>query len=165
MERSNEQLQKIVDAVAERLGAVHTADPAGPEGTVAPEGAATSEGGGPGRQSVPMVQLPPEFYRSQRDIAERLSRVEERMEQFDRRFEELIHQIDKRFEQMDKRFDELIHYVDKRFDQIDKRFEQIDKRFDDLIHYVDKRFATLQWTIGIGFTVITVLMTVYTFLG
>ncbi len=139
MELSGEQLQKIVDAVAERLGAVRTADSAS-EGAVVPEGAAPPESGGPGRQSVPMVQLPPEFYRSQREIAERVARLEER------------------FEQMDKRFDELIHYVDK-------RFEQMDKRFDDLIHYVDKRFVTMQWTIGIGFTVVTVLMTVYNFVG
>lgn len=30
---------------------------------------------------------------------------------------------------------------------------------------VDKRFAMLQWLIGLGFTLVTVLMTVYTFLS
>ncbi len=151
MELTGEQLQKIVDAVAERLGAVRTADPAS-EGVVAPAGAGPPESGAaPYQQSLPMVQLPPEFYRSQREIAERVARLEERFEQMDKRFDELIHYVD-------KRFDELIHYVDK-------RFEQMDNRFDDLIHYVDKRFVTLQWTIGIGFTVVTVLMTVYNFVG
>ncbi len=122
MELSGEQLQKIVDAVTERLGAVRTADPVS-ESAVAPAGAGPPESGAaPYQQSLPMVQLPPEFYRSQREIAERVARLEE-------------------------------------------RFEQMDKRFDDLIHYVDKRFVTMQWTIGIGFTVITVLMTVYNFVG
>ncbi len=129
MELSGEQLQKIVDAVAERLGVVRTADPATLEGAVAPEGAAPPESGVPGWPSPPMVQLPPEFYRSQREIAERVARLEER------------------FVRIDERFDDLIHYVDKRFEQM------------------DKRFATLQWTIGIGFTVVTVLMTVYNFVG
>ncbi len=111
MELTGEQLQKIVDAVAERLGVVRTADPATLEGAVAPEGAAPPESGVPGWQSPPMVQLPPEFYRSQREIAERVARHDERLDQ------------------------------------------------------IDKRFATMQWTIGFGFTVVTVLMTVYNFVG
>ncbi len=45
----------------------------------------------------------------------------------------------------------------------DERFVQIDKRFDDLPHYMDKRFAALQWTIGLGFTFITVLMSAYNY--
>jgi hypothetical protein len=37
---------------------------------------------------------------------------------------------------------------------VDKRFEQVDKRFN-----------MMQWFIGTGFTMITVLMTIYTFLA
>ena len=76
----------------------------------------------------------------------------------DKRFEDLIHYMDKRFEQVDQRFVDLIH-------QMDKRFEQVDKRFEDLIHHMDKRFSLIQWTMGIGFTMITVLMSVYYFMG
>lgn len=47
------------------------------------------------------------------------------------------------------------------FGLVQKQFEQVDKRFDQ----VDKRFTMLQWFIGTGFTAITVLMTVYTFLA
>jgi hypothetical protein len=87
----------------------------------------------------------------------------------DKRFEDLIHYMDKRFEQMDKRFEELIHHTDSRFQdlihQMDKRFEQVDKRFEDLIHHMDKRFSLIQWTMGIGFTMITILMSVYQFLS
>jgi hypothetical protein len=45
------------------------------------------------------------------------------------------------------------------FDLMEKRFEQIDKRFEQ----VDKRFNSMQWLIGIGFTLLTIVMTAYRF--
>ncbi len=53
----------------------------------------------------------------------------------------------------------LLHQIDKRFEQVDKRFEQVDKRFEQ----VDKRFAMLQWFLGLGFTVLATLMSLYNF--
>jgi hypothetical protein len=44
-------------------------------------------------------------------------------------------------------------------DQMDKRFMQVDKRFDD----VNKRLSQLQWTMGIGFTVLAALMGIFNF--
>lgn len=41
-----------------------------------------------------------------------------------------------------------------------ERFEAIDKRFETM----DKRFSQMSWTIGIGFTLIVSLMTLYNFL-
>jgi DNA-binding ferritin-like protein len=116
MDLTDAQLQSIADQVAERI-----------QPRLVPAYAA----GQPA-----MVQLPPEFYQSQREIAERVARLEERFEA-----------VDKRFEQVDKRFDDLIHYVDKRFDA------------------VDKRLSFQQWLIGVGFLVLTTLMTVYQFLA
>jgi hypothetical protein len=109
MDLTDAQLQSLADQVAERI-----------QPRVVPAYAA----GQP-----PMVQLPPEFYQSQREIAERVARLEER------------------------------------FEAVDKRFEAVDKRFDDLIHYMDKRFSFQQWLIGVGFLVLTTLMTVYQFLA
>lgn len=43
------------------------------------------------------------------------------------------------------------------------RFEAIDKRFDDLIHYMDKRFSSVQWVMGLGFTLLAALMAVFNF--
>ena len=37
---------------------------------------------------------------------------------------------------------------------------QMDKRFEQM----DKRFSSLRWTIGIGFTVIVALMSLYQFI-
>ncbi len=39
------------------------------------------------------------------------------------------------------------------------RFEAVNKRFED----VDKRFSQIQWTMGIGFTVLAALMAVFNF--
>ena len=127
MDLTDAQLQSLADQVAERI-----------QPRLVPAFAA----GQP-----PMVQLPPEFYQSQRELGEQLARLEARFDSFETRFEEYM------------------RHVDQRFEAVDKRFEQIDKRFDDLIHYVDKRFSVQQWMIGVGFLVITTLMTVYQFLA
>lgn len=57
------------------------------------------------------------------------------------------------------------------FLRMDERFEAVDKRFEDLIHYmdkrfeaVDKRFSTMQWLIGLGFSLLAIMMTLYRFL-
>ena len=105
------------------------------------------------------------FARMDKRFEDLIHYMDKRFEQMDKRFEDLIHHMDQRFHQMDKRFEDLIHQMDKRFEQVDKRFEQVDKRFEDLIHHMDKRFSLIQWTMGIGFTMITVLMSVYQFLG
>ena len=50
-------------------------------------------------------------------------------------------------------------------EQMDKRFEQVDKRFEENQHYMDKRFSSLQWFMGIGFTLLVVLMSIYKFIS
>ena len=49
--------------------------------------------------------------------------------------------------------------LEKMLDQMDKRFEQVDKRFDDM----NKHFSQLQWTMGLGFSVIATLMGILNF--
>ncbi len=89
----------------------------------------------------------PEFKTNREiELLERMVRVEEGLKNI--------------AEQMQKGFE----YMEKRFEQVDKRFEQVDKRFEDMQHYMDRRFSQLQWTIGIGFSVITVFMGVLKFL-
>ena len=61
------------------------------------------------------------------------------------------------FEMMEKRFESIQH-------NLDKRFEQADKRFESMQHNVDKRFSSLQWFIGLGFTLLVVLMSIYEFI-
>ncbi len=114
----------------------------------------------------------------------RVVRIEETLVQQQQSLELLLHQVDKRFEQVDKRFEqvdkrfeEMQQSIAARFEQVDKRFEQIDKRFEEMqqsiaarfeqvdkrFEQIDKRFAMLQWFMGLGFTVLATLMSLYNF--
>jgi len=65
------------------------------------------------------------------------------------------------------RVEEAIKYqgelIEKILNQNDKRFEQVDKRFEELRGDMNKRFSQLQWTMGLGFTILAVLMGVFNF--
>ena len=82
------------------------------------------------------------------DIHERIVRVEEEL----KHQRELIHEV---LKMMDKRFGE----VDKRFEQVDKRFEEIRIDMDRRFEQVDKKFSMMMWFTGIGFTLITTIIT------
>jgi flagellar capping protein FliD len=76
---------------------------------------------------------------------------------------EVIIIMRERFEAVDKRFES----VDKRFESVDKRFEDMNKRFEDMNNRFDgmnKRFSGLQWAIGLGFTILAIMMTVYQYI-
>jgi len=59
---------------------------------------------------------------SDKEIIERLTRIEEGQKA-------ILREMDKRFEAVDRRFEA----VDRRFEAVDKRFEDINNRFDQLI--------------------------------
>jgi flagellar capping protein FliD len=76
---------------------------------------------------------------------------------------EVVTIMRERFEAVDKRFES----VDKRFESVDKRFEDMNKRFEDMNNRFDgmnKRFSGLQWAIGLGFTILAIMMTVYQYI-
>ena len=79
------------------------------------------------------------------DLYERMVRVEEEL----KHQRELIHDVIK---MMDKRFEDL------RTD-MSNRFEQVDKRFEDMRADMNRRFSMLMWFIGIGFTLVTTIIT------
>jgi hypothetical protein len=91
------------------------------------------------------------------EMREGFKRVDERFEsvqlQMDKRFESLQIQMDQRFGAMDKRFESLQIQMDRRFESVDKRFEAI-----------DKRFSSLQWFMGIGLTMLALLITLFGYL-
>jgi len=55
----------------------------------------------------------------------------------------------------------LIEQMNLRFEEVNRRFEEIDRRFE----VVEKRLNFIQWFIALGFTLITVIMTLYRFFG
>ncbi len=144
MELNEEQFDRLTDTVVERIEqrmpAVLTSVPGGGAAGVGGSSAVTT--------AAPILYVPPEFWEAQvefrKDIAAiriQMAVFQERFEAIDKRFEA----VDKRFEAVDKRFDDLIHFIDKRFDS------------------VDKRFSALQWFMGIGFSLIVALMSLYNF--
>lgn len=112
-------------------------------------------------------------------------RFQESREDSNRRFESLQKQIEAGQKQMDTRFKENIEYINKKFEEnkeyTDKRYEEIqkqmdirfeymhkymDKRFDDVNNRftdMNKRFNSMQWMMGIGFTLITTVMIIIRF--
>ena len=59
------------------------------------------------------------------------------------------------------RMEEGFKRMDVRFEAVEKRFESVDKKFESL----DKRFNRVNFFLAFGFTVVTVLITVYQFLS
>jgi len=53
----------------------------------------------------------------------------------------------------------------ERFNVVDRRFEDMlaasEQRFADMRSYSDKRFAALQWSLVVGFTIVTAAVTVF----
>jgi DNA anti-recombination protein RmuC len=104
-----------------------------------------------------MIEMMNKRFEEQREYTDK--RFQEQREYTDKRFEELLHYSDKRFEDMNRRLEEIIHYSDKRFEDMNKRFDDMNKRFEDM----NKKFNLLTWLIGVGFTVLTVLITIFRF--
>ena len=78
---------------------------------------------------------------------ERSVKVEEELRHQREILEKMMQQIDKRFEQ-----------VDKRFEQVDKRFAEMQSNMDKRFEQVDKRFNSLQWMIGLGLGLMTIVL-------
>ena len=94
------------------------------------------------------------------------------MEMMDKRFEAQQREMDKRFNAVDKRFEAVQKSIDQRFESMQRemnrrfesmqqamneRFESMDKRFEDL----NNRFNSMQWLIGVGFSLLAILLAVF----
>ena len=88
-----------------------------------------------------------------RELLERIVRVEEALLYQGKMMEQRFEAMDKRFEAIDKRFEDMYRYMDK-------HFEAVDKRFEDMKHYFNRLF----WMVSAGFTTIVILMSLYKFL-
>ena len=74
---------------------------------------------------------------SDREIIERLTRLEENQKAILQRIEDLEKRFEAHFEAIDKRFED----ISKRFEDINKRFEDINKRFEDIGRQLDRMAA------------------------
>lgn len=118
------------------------------------------------------------FEQTQKYMDQRFEQTQQYMDkQFavvNQRFEQTQQYIDRRLEQtyqyMDQRFTAEHEYMDRHFEAIDRRFvserEYTGKHFEVLekrLDFFEKGFSVLQWTMGLGFTILAVLMGVFNF--
>jgi hypothetical protein len=91
---------------------------------------------------------------------ERRDEAEKRQQKLDARHQELLSEsniLKTELRAMHQRFDDTLHYMDKRFDDT---LHHMDRRFESM----DKRFTLLTWMIGLGFTVVVTIASLYNFL-
>jgi len=106
----------------------------------------------------------------------RFEAAEKRFESLQRemnvKFESLQREMNARFETMNNRFEALQKEMNARFETLQKemnarfealqkemnaRFEAVDKRFEAM----EKRLTFIQWFIGIGFSLLTLIVALY----
>ncbi len=66
----------------------------------------------------------------------KVEEMDKRFDQLDKRIDDLRTDTNNRFEQVDKRIDELRRDMNNRFEQVDKRFEEVHKRFEQLTSFL-----------------------------
>jgi len=124
-------------------------------------------------------------------LIERIVRVEEELKSLRKemsyRFEALLREMNVRFEallaeqralreEMNARFEAQKRESDVRFEallaeqralreEMNARFEAQKRESDARFEALEKRFSFLQWTMMLGFTILSILITVFNFLG
>jgi ABC-type phosphate transport system auxiliary subunit len=69
-------------------------------------------------------------------------------------------EAEKRQQKLDARHQELL----AESNILKTELQAVHKRFDDTLHHMDKRFNVLTWMIGLGFTVVVTIASLYNFL-
>jgi len=79
------------------------------------------------------------------------------IERSDEKFQIIQKEMNTRFEAMNVRFETLQR-------EMNTRFETMQKEMNTRFEAVEKRFSSLQWMIGIGFTLLAIMMTLSNFI-
>ena len=104
-----------------------------------------------------------------REIVERLTRLEEGQKALAKRIDDLDAKLSKRIDDVNKRIDDLDAKLSKRIDDVNKRIDDLDaklskriddtnRRIDDLRSEMNSRFDTLQWMLGLFITISLVIL-------
>jgi uncharacterized protein (UPF0335 family) len=104
-----------------------------------------------------------------REIVERLTRLEEGQKALNKRFDDLRAEMNGRsddlraemngrFQAMDKRFDDLHAEMNGRFQSMDKRFDDLRAEMNGRFQSMDKRFDILQWMLGLFITISMIIL-------
>lgn len=90
------------------------------------------------------------------DVYRRFDQVNKHFEQVNLRFED----VNQRFEDVNRRFDD----VNLRFEDVNRRFQDTNNRFGDMhsrFEDMQESFRRTQWLIGIGFVMVTAVVTLF----
>jgi len=112
-----------------------------------------------------MEMMDKRFEAQQREMDKRFNAVDKRFEAVQKSIDQRFEAMDQRFESMqqamNERFEAMQKSIDQRFEsmqrEMDRRFESMDKRFEDL----NNRFNSMQWLIGVGFSLLAILLAVF----
>lgn len=117
--------------------------------------------------------LSDEVYRLRGEMSGFRTEVNQRFDamrdNIDQRFDAMGDNIDQRFDSVNLRFDTMKGYIDQRFEamnsSLDRKFDVIDQKFDVMNQRI---VSSIKWSVGtisIFGLIITVLVTVFKFLG
>ena len=86
-----------------------------------------------------------------REIVERLTRLEEGQKALAKRIDDLDAKLNKRIDDVNRRIDDLDA-------KLNKRIDDTNRRIDDLRSEMNSRFDTLQWMLGLFITISLVIL-------
>jgi len=98
----------------------------------------------------PVLAVEPAPRITDREIVERLTRLEEGQKALNQRFDD----VNQRFDDVNRRFDD----VNRRFDDVSQRFDDVNRRIDDLRAEMNTKFNIMLWMLGTFITIALVIL-------
>ena len=109
---------------------------------------------------VPMVaaavEVAPRI--TDREIVERLTRLEEGQKTLNKRFDDLHTEMNGRFDDVNRRIDDLRAEMNGRFNNVNGRFDDLHTEMNGRFQAMDKRFDILQWMLGLFIAISLVIL-------
>ncbi|SFM79413.1 hypothetical protein [Thermodesulforhabdus norvegica] len=100
------------------------------------------------------------FEALQRELDARLSALHNEV---NARFEAVDKRLEALHREMNTRFEALHREMNARFEATERRFEVLQREMNTRFEAMERRFTMLQWTMGIGFSFLAVLIAVIKF--
>ncbi len=95
---------------------------------------------------------------SDREILERLIRLEEGQKNLEKRIDDINKRIDALEASLNKRIDDTNKRIDDTNKRIDALEASLNKRIDDVRSEINSRFDTMQWMLGLFITIALVIL-------
>ncbi len=97
-------------------------------------------------------------------LLERIVRVEEELKALREVQISILREMNARFEAAEKRFEAMEKANQQRFEATEKRLEAMERANQQRFELLEKRLSFIQWFMGIGFTFLAFLITLFNLL-